>query len=132
MSFTFNRPQRSVLPQVAEALQQLHDDPQQLASERDRRYNRNPPPYAETTQPPTPASPVVDPFYEHQQKMLALYKSLPWKQFESQVKRETERLEHQRAHERFGRRQTLPWDDSSNDRANAENNVRSRWVEQGI
>ncbi|KAG8410991.1 hypothetical protein J3459_016749 [Metarhizium acridum] len=49
-----------------------------------------------------------------------------------QAKRERERLEHQMSEKRFGRRQTLPWDGSSDLRANSENNVRSRWVEQGI
>ncbi|KAJ2897758.1 hypothetical protein MKZ38_004381 [Zalerion maritima] len=40
-------------------------------------------------------------------------------------------LEHQISEERFGRRQTLLWDDTSDLQANSENNIRSRWVEQG-
>lgn len=64
--------------------------------------------------------------------MLARYKSTPLNQFKSQARRERERLEHQLSEERFGRRQTLLWDQSSDLQANSENNVRSRWVEQGI
>ncbi|KAH6982335.1 hypothetical protein BKA56DRAFT_632369 [Ilyonectria sp. MPI-CAGE-AT-0026] len=130
MAFLFNNPQRPVLPHVVEALQRLQDDPQQLAHERDRRYDEPPPPYSEsgeTTQPPAPGPPVVDESYQRELRILARYKSTPLNQFESQARRERERLEHQLSEERFGRRQTLLWDQSSDLQANSENNVRSRW-----
>ncbi|KAM0440936.1 hypothetical protein ACHAPT_000239 [Fusarium lateritium] len=58
--------------------------------------------------------------------------SRPLPQFKSQVARECERLIHQLAGKRYGRKQTLPWNCWMDVYANAENNVRSRWVEQGI
>lgn len=58
--------------------------------------------------------------------------SRPLPQFKSQVARECERLIHQLAGKRYGRKQTLPWNCWIDVYANAENNVRSRWVEQGI
>ncbi|KAM0417270.1 hypothetical protein ACHAPT_012711 [Fusarium lateritium] len=111
-------------------------DPQQLAHERDRLYDEPPPPYSEsgeTTEPPTPdPPPAVDKTFQRRLRMVAHYKSTPINQFESQVKRERERLEYQISEQSFGRRQTLPWDDSLDLEANPQNNVRSRWVEQGI
>ncbi|KAG8410992.1 hypothetical protein J3459_016750 [Metarhizium acridum] len=62
MSFFFNNPQRPVLSQVVEVLQRLQNNPQQLAHEREGRYDEPPPPYSEsgeTTQPPTPGPPIV-------------------------------------------------------------------------
>lgn len=135
MAFLFNNPQRPVLPHVVEGLQRLQDDPQKLAHERDRRYDEPLPPYSEsgeTTQPPAPGPPVVDEPYQRELRILTHYKSTPLNQFQSQARRERERLEHQLSEERFGRRQTLLWDQSSDLQANSENIVRSRWVEQGI
>ncbi|KAF1951825.1 hypothetical protein CC80DRAFT_519077 [Byssothecium circinans] len=103
MAFFFNNPQRRVLPQSGE-----------------------------TKQPPTPGPPIVDEYHERYERETARAKSKPLVQFKSQAKRERARLEHQLSEERFGRRQTLPWDNGSDLRANSENNVRSRWVEQGI
>ncbi|RMZ77452.1 hypothetical protein DV738_g4430, partial [Chaetothyriales sp. CBS 135597] len=119
--------------EVVEALQRLQNDPEQLAHERDRRYSSESPhrPYllysetSETTQPPTPIE-------ERNERMLAPFKATPLNQFKSQSKRERERLEYQRSEQGFGRRQTLPWDDAWDLETNAENNVRSRWVAQGI
>lgn len=76
--------------------------------------------------------PLVDEFYQRELRRLARGKSTPLVQSKSQAERERERLEHQISEERFGRRQTLPWDDSSDLQANSENNIRSHWVEQGI
>ncbi|KAF5127074.1 hypothetical protein E5D57_008002 [Metarhizium anisopliae] len=137
MASFFHDPRRPTLSRVVEALQRLQNDPQQLAHEREERYDDPPPPYpesesGETTQPPTPGPPVVDESYGRDQRRRARYKAIPWSQFKMQSRREEERLMHQQSKERFGRRQTLPWDDSSDHRANAQNNVRSRWVEQGI
>lgn len=140
MDVIFNNRQRSFLPvpQVVEALERLRDDPQQLAHERNRLYDEPPPPYSEsgeTTEPPTPVPEppsAVDKTYQREMRLEAHYKSTPINQFESQAKRERERLEHQLSEKRFGRRQTLPWDNSLDLKANSENNIRSRWVEQGI
>ena len=132
---TDNAPHR-VLPQVIEALRHLQEDPDQFARDRDGRYDEPPPPYpesGETTEPPTPTPAVeVDDFRERILRREARSKSIARLQFESQAKRERERLEHQSLARPWGRRQTLPWDDSCDYRANAENNVRSRWIEQGI
>lgn len=130
-----NNNQGDVLPRVVEALQRLQDDPRLLANERDQRYDEPPSPYpesGETTQPPTPALPAVDESHEREKRRQAHYRSTPYNQFESQARREEERLEHQISEERYGRRQTLLWDESCDLQANSENNVRSRWVEQGI
>lgn len=129
--------QEDILPRVVEALQQLQDNPDLLARERDRRYNQDPPPYpgsGESTELDTPsaAPDAPDESYEREKRREAHYKSVPGIQFRSQARREQERLDHQISTERFGRRQTLPWDGSVDLRANAENNVRRRWVEQGI
>ncbi|KID76049.1 uncharacterized protein G6M90_00g078890 [Metarhizium brunneum] len=135
MASFFHDPRRPALSQVVEALQRLQNDPQQLAHEREGRYDDPPPPYpesGETTQPPTPGPPVVDETYQRELRRKARYKATPVNQFNSQANRELERLVHQLSEKRFGRRQTLPWDGSSDLRANSENNVRSRWVEQGI
>ncbi|KAK0718708.1 hypothetical protein B0T21DRAFT_295274 [Apiosordaria backusii] len=138
MDVIFNNRQRPILPlpQVVEALERLRDDPQQLAHERDRLYDEPPPPYSEsgeTTEPPTPEPPpAVDKTYQREMRLEAHYKSTPISQFKSQAKRERERLLHQLSDVRYGRRQTLPWDNSLDLKANSENNIRSRWVEQGI
>lgn len=58
--------------------------------------------------------------------------SLPLNQFRAQVQREQARLEEQSRRKADGRRQTLPLDESLNIERNAQNNVRLRWVEQGI
>jgi hypothetical protein len=42
MALFFNNPQRPILSQVVEVLQRLQNDPQQLAFERDGRYNEPP------------------------------------------------------------------------------------------
>lgn len=134
MSFSFGDASQRVLPRVIEALQRLQQDPNQLAHERDDRFDE-PPPYSEsgeTTQPPTPGPAVVDETYQRYLRQKARNKSMALDQFKSQASRERDRLEHQLFEERYGRRQTLPWDDSCDLIANSENNVRSRWVEQGI
>ncbi|KAF4459127.1 hypothetical protein FALBO_14120 [Fusarium albosuccineum] len=61
-----------------------------------------------------------------------LFETRPRAQFQSQFARECERLVHQKAGQRYGRKQTLPWAESMDLYANAENNVRKRWVQQGI
>ncbi|CAI6091386.1 unnamed protein product [Clonostachys chloroleuca] len=102
-----------------------------------RRYDEPPPPYAEsgeTTQPPSPDVPdAVEDVEEEQWRSREIRnKSMPFYQFRSQAKREKERLHDQRLKELHGRRPTLPFDEATDYEANAENNVRARWVEQGI
>ncbi|EEP79878.1 predicted protein [Uncinocarpus reesii 1704] len=128
----FNNHQHSLVPQVIEVLQQLEDDPQRLALERDR---EPPPPYqssGETTQPPTPGPPVIDEYAQRCKRRKAHYRSQPGIQFDSQTYREHKRIIYQLDRCRSGRKQTLPFDQSMDLQANAENNVRSRWIEQGI
>lgn len=131
-------PQRNVFPGVIKALQRLQEDPQQLARERDQRYNELPLPPSdsgETTLPPSPGSlvvPVVDMTRQRDARRRARYKATAFCQFQSQARRESERIFHQLSGDLSGRRQTLPFDYSMDYQANAENNVRSRWIEQGI
>jgi hypothetical protein len=135
MAFVIHSSRRPDLPQVVEVLQQLENDPQLLARDRDQRFDEPPPPYSESgesTQIPTPRTPVVDESYEREKRRSARYQYTPLNQFKNQARQERERLEHQLSNERFGRKQTLPWDGPSDLRANSENNDRSRWVEQGI
>ncbi|KAJ4286973.1 hypothetical protein N0V90_012853 [Kalmusia sp. IMI 367209] len=100
--------------------------------------NDPPPPHSslyETMQPTSPTeAPVLD---ENDDKAIQaryelLYQSWPHNQFQSQVNREHERIIYQVEHGRKGRRQTLPFDEKSDLIANAKNNVRAYWVEQGI
>lgn len=59
-------------------------------------------------------------------------KSLPHSQFANQAVRERKRLYYQVwAKKRRGER-VLPCDTTSGIAANAQNNVRARWIEQGI
>jgi hypothetical protein len=117
-------------------LQWLQDNPEQFTRERDQRYSESPPPYpssGETMQPDSPRElHVIDESHQRYLRTLALLQSTPSKQFDRQEKRERKRMEYQIGEERFGRRQTLPFDETQDLRANAENNVRARWVAQGI
>ncbi|PVH93670.1 hypothetical protein DM02DRAFT_619121 [Periconia macrospinosa] len=134
MAFSFNFHQRQGFDGVMNALQRLEEDPVRLHMER-ARYDDPPPPYpssGETTQPASPAeAPVTD-----EEALLArnraMLRSWPYGQFDSQTSRERERIEYQLGEERYGRRQTLPFDETADLLANSQNNVRARWVEQGI
>lgn len=141
MAFFINDLQRQVLPQVIEALHQLEDHPELLDRDRIRRYSDSPPPYqsGETTQPPSPGTPVLSEAdrvikrkMEHYHRREDAFQSTPYEQFRSQVMRERDRLVRQSSQESWGRRQTLPYDFHLDFLANAENNVRNRWVEQGV
>lgn len=105
---------------------------QQLDHERDRLNDESPPLFSVSGETPWHANPGPDEVTRRYLRSEAHSKSNPINQFKSQVKRERERLEHQLVEARYGRRQTLRWDYSLDLRANPENNVRSRWVEQGI
>lgn len=127
---------QDVIPQVIEALQRF-EDPERLArwrAGRDRRFNERSPPYSGETPvfPSFEGSPVVDESVRYDEWLLDHQQSMPGKQFRSQSKREKARIIYQSEKEREGRRQTLPFDPSLEYQANAENNVRSRWIEHGI
>ncbi|KAJ4309477.1 hypothetical protein N0V84_011481 [Fusarium piperis] len=115
MSSFLNNPQMSALPRGAGALQQRPVNPQQ-------------PGPAETTRPPILNLPSPDTL----RQLLRNDKSTPFCQFPDQAAREREKLKRQRSCMRGGRRQTLPWDDSLDLWDNSYNNVRGRWIEQGI
>ncbi|VUC32781.1 unnamed protein product [Clonostachys rosea] len=138
MDVIFDNNSRPAIPNAVGALQRLQDDPEQLERERARRYEDSPPPYpesGETTQPPSPGpadSPPKDAYALWWQRMEAYDASTPLNQFKAQAKRERERLEHQALNRHLGRPQTLPHDDSFELPTNAENNIRTRWIEQGI
>jgi len=136
MSFFDNR-RRRALSRIIEDLQRLQDDPERLARVRDQRYSESPPPYqssGETTQPDSPGEPdvVEESTPQVQRYEPSPYNSTPRAQFDAQAMRESERINYQWSEERFGRRQTLPYDETQDFTANAENNVRARWIEQGI
>lgn len=128
--------------EIIQALQRLEANPGLLDRARNR-YNDPPPPYSsgETTAAPSPGPrPLFEPDPRLQQKE-DRWQSAPESQFHSQCSRERERLIYQLERRRDGRRQTLPYDHNikvSNLQwggeysANAANNVRSRWIEQGI
>ncbi|KAK3367542.1 hypothetical protein B0H63DRAFT_529261 [Podospora didyma] len=146
------REQRPLDDYVIEALERLEKRPDQLAHELERRYNDSPPPCSEssiscvTTELEScfGRSPSPPPPSEHQQWLLrkeahtkareiARSSGRPFPQFRNQAKRERERLEHQQsAAWPEGRKLMLPHDPTCDLKANAENNVRTRWVEQGI
>lgn len=86
----------------------------------------------ETTQIPSPRSPVVDMFARWREAEKAHSRSLPYAQFQAQAQREEDRLDYQIMARLRRRRETLPFDRTLDFRANSENNVRERWVEQGI
>ena len=120
---------------VTAALDRL--DMEQVVEENTRRFTDPPPPYAsseETTQPPSPAHTTreLDDVGRVRMRVQTRFKGTPESIFELQARREMERLPYQRFACLSGRKQTLPFDKKLDLKANAENNVRSRWVEQGI
>lgn len=125
---------------VFRRLQGLHDDPELLDRARDR-FNKPPPPVA-----PTPTSSektlchsvnsdadasrnLAQAWYL---RRAARNASRPITQFMNQARREMYRLSEQEQGIKRGRRPTLPYDDTADSAVNAENNVRRRWVAQGI
>lgn len=126
------------MPQVIAALQQLQNDEDRLAQERRQRYE-SPPPYSETGEttdslggsPPTYDAEVSEDYinerFEEFERQFYGAKSTPYVQFRAQADRESDRL----AGDDYWL-QTLGYDYSLDLRANAENNVRNRWIKQGI
>ncbi|KAF2278990.1 uncharacterized protein EI97DRAFT_431207 [Westerdykella ornata] len=134
MAFSFNYHQRQGFVGVMNALQRLEEDPGRLSLER-ARYDDPPPPYpssGETTQPASPAEAHVTDEAALQARRNLMLRSMPYAQFDSQTRRERERIVYQRGEERYGRRRTLPYDETADLLANSQNNIRARWVEQGI
>ncbi|KAM5347194.1 hypothetical protein ACJ41O_010199 [Fusarium nematophilum] len=70
--------------------------------------------------------------YHIYETALAHPETRPLAQFRKQVDREHRRLLYQRRAQSRGRPQTLPFDPCLTVRKNAENNVRTYWVDQGI
>ncbi|KAI1927390.1 hypothetical protein LOZ65_002281 [Ophidiomyces ophidiicola] len=120
------------LRQIISALQEVQNDPERLDRER-QPYSDSPPPYSsgETTQPPSPQLPVSRELQEWQRKE-DRDSSRPGQQFISHWVREHELLADQ-VERRFERRKmTLPYDDRLDLDVNAKNNVKNRWMKQGI
>lgn len=120
---------------VVQMLTELHN-PEQLARERDR-FNKPPPPAAPTL---SLAERVKQMLYDAgthpvqiwNMRRAARNSSRPITQFKNQARREMHRLWGQQREIKRGRRPTLPCDDTADSGVNAENNVRRRWVAQGI
>lgn len=129
-----NKPDNRVMPQVIEALHRLQAEPGQLDRERYERYSERRLTYSEagTTKPTSPKTPEVDVYQESLRRGYAHERSEVTVQFKRQWEREYRRIEWQRVNRDVGRRQTLPYDETLDYKANSQNNVRSRWVEQGI
>ncbi|KAM6533876.1 hypothetical protein FALCPG4_006822 [Fusarium falciforme] len=117
MSSSLSNSNRS-FPGLEAILHQPQADPQQ-------------PEPAETTRPPV-SGPRDDNYYAWLRHWLRTCRSTPLHQFNSQTRREQDKLERQRSGMKAGRRQTQPWDDCFDIRGNAYNNVRNSWIEQGI
>ena len=126
MASLFNNPQSRILPQV----QRLERNSDQLACESNQRYRESPTPSPssdKTTQPPSLRLPT-DEYARHFWRLEARRQSTPSCQFLNQWSREEK--EHSKPF--WKRVRNLPFDPTLDLQANAQNNVRSRWVEQGI
>ncbi|KAF2793599.1 hypothetical protein K505DRAFT_325359 [Melanomma pulvis-pyrius CBS 109.77] len=136
MAFSFNNRQRQDFVDIVKALRSLEEDPEQLRLQRAQRYHDPPPAYpssGETTQPPSPVeASAPDEATLQAQRNRTMFQSTPSAQFKSQTTREIEHIIYQRQEWLYGRKQTLPFDITLDFLANAENNIRARWVEQGI
>ena len=123
---------RAAIPQVLAALQILQEDPERFARER-RQYSQSPPPYSsgETTQPPSPPAPLseVDRRMKRRRERL---QATPGSQFDYQWRRERERIIEQIDRRRERRKETLPYNRNLDFTQNARENVKRRWMEQGI
>ncbi|OAX83522.1 hypothetical protein ACJ72_02116 [Emergomyces africanus] len=125
----------NALPQIIDALQRLQNDPELLAREREQ-YLDSPPPYSsgETTQPPSPPRPPR-PLSERErrwQREEERRNSTPGRQFRYQWRREYDLLIEQIDRRTERRKYTLPFNRELDLMENAQNNVKNRWIEQGI
>ncbi|KAI9884796.1 MAG: hypothetical protein M1823_003407 [Watsoniomyces obsoletus] len=117
-------------PRALQRIQAFEDGSQLLERQhRAQRYrpSSNPPPYSQvvsSTDRPAPHARLSRPTIVSQ--------SEPWCQFQHQAIEEYHRLIHQSLPRTQQRRQTLPFDRGLDFAKNAENNIRSDWIKQGI
>ena len=125
----YMRPQQSDIS-FANNILQRYEDPTFLAADR-ARFDEPPPPYSEagesTIYTDSPASLVEESTEER-----APYQSAPGVQFKQQVELELERIWRQIGTDRWGRRLTLPYDQSIDARENARKNIQELWSKLGI
>ncbi|OAX82009.1 hypothetical protein ACJ72_03647 [Emergomyces africanus] len=122
----------SVLPQILDVLQRLADNPEQLG--RERLFDEPPPPYppsGETTQPPSPHIRLSEADRRWQRREERLNPT-PCAQFMYQWRFEEKRILEQIRRRFVRRKETLPYVMGLDFNTNAENNVKNRWIEQGI
>ena len=119
------------IPQINDVLQRLQENPEALAQR--RQYSDSPPPYpsGETTQPPSPA-PLPSENDRRIQRRNERNQSRPYLQYDYQWGAERERIIEQISRRRERRKETLPYDRNLDFNTNAKNNVKNRWIEQGI
>ncbi|KLJ06259.1 hypothetical protein EMPG_09294 [Blastomyces silverae] len=127
-----NTPEAGVFSDVIEILQRWQENHELLIRERSK-FNGPPPPYrsVETTRPPSPSRHLskADRRYRRRYERL---NSVPSEQFMFQRILERERIIDQ-IHRRFERRkETLPYTIGEDFDTTSENNVKNRWIEQGI
>jgi hypothetical protein len=121
MASLFNNPQSRISPQV----QRFGEIPDQLACESNQRYRESPMP---SLSPDTSTGPPIDEYARRFRQLEARRRSTPSCQFLNQWSREEKEL-----FKPFWKKmRNLPFDRTLDLQGNAQNNVRSRWVEQGI
>ena len=108
-----------------------------MANGHTRRFGESPPPFTSSLESKRPNSPTVqldkvDEVEFIRMRVLSRNKGMPRSMFELQTWREEERLIHQISNSSSGRRSTLHFDKNLDLTANAENNVRHYWLQDGI
>lgn len=129
--------ERQYAAHLTAAISDLAEGADALAHEREHRFESPPPPYPSSrTNTPPDYNPSRHPQPDPVKEVRALAKAhnigKPAPMFYRESKRELKRLGDQHSEQREGRKQTLPWDDRLSYSHNADNNVRARWIEQGI
>ncbi|KAK3672616.1 hypothetical protein LTR78_007428 [Recurvomyces mirabilis] len=130
MPFSESYEQRQILERTTARLNQLAPD--NITTNNARRFDELPPPYTskETTRSPSPLT--HDNVSQPDMQAPISVAATPLTMFGIQTRYQIDRLQEQISLETDGRTQTFPFDKSSDLRANAENNVRSMWLEQEI
>ena len=121
MASLFSNPQSRISPQV----QWFGENPDQLARESNQRYRESP---VTSLSSGASTGPPIDEYARRFWQAEARRQSTPSCQFLNQWSREEK--EHSKPF--WKRMRNLPFDPTLDLQANAQNNVRSRWVEQGI
>lgn len=125
---------RRVLEHAAIMLEHYSADDLTIAN--NTRFEEPPPPYTSSADSTRLQSPVqlvtVDEVEAIRLRADSRHKAMPKSMFELQTRREVSRILHQISASSSGRRQTLHFDKSLEIRANAENNVRQYWLQDGI